>query len=93
MTFLGNTQLSCSFFSQIYFKHKILPHLKPFFNFYLICECFAYTSVHRVPAEHTEARRARQRPLKQELQTTVSYQAGAGNQTRGLCKSLQESSC
>lgn len=58
-----------------------------------MCECFAYTSVHRVPAEHMEARRAHQNPLKQELQTAVSYHAGAGNQTGGLCKSLQESSC
>lgn len=43
--FLGNTQLSCSIFIfQIYFKHKILPHLKTFFTiFYLMCECFAYT--------------------------------------------------
>lgn len=36
--FLGSTQLSCSIFIfQIYFKHKILPHLKTFFTiFYLM---------------------------------------------------------
>lgn len=93
--FLGNTQLSCSvFIFQIYFKHKIVPHLQTFLKFFILCVSVLSTHVCASGSCKTHGgQKSTAEPLEQELQTAASYHAGARNQTGGLCKSLQESNC